>query len=81
MLGEGNCIKGKGKRNVFKFFRDRWVSRKEFIEVERDYQREFNRRHEIAVAFHKERKKLLSIIEEKEKAIQRLKLEVLELKK
>lgn len=53
---------------MFKFFRDRWVSRKEFDEVEKDYKREFDRRHEIAVEFHKKRKELLNI---KENHVQR----------
>lgn len=66
---------------MFKFFRNRWVSRKEFDEIERDYRREFERRYKIAIEFHKARKELLNIIEEKEKTIQKLKLAILELKK
>ena len=66
---------------MFKFLRDRWVNRKEFDEVKRDYEREFDRRHKIAIEFHKKRKEFLNIIEEKEETIQKLKLEILELKK
>jgi hypothetical protein len=66
---------------MFNFFKKRWVSRVEFDELEKDYKSQFDSKHKLAIEFHKKRKELLGIIEAKEKEIQKLKLEILELKK
>lgn len=60
------------RKRMFKFFTKRWVSRKEFDEVESELKSVKLEKKELRGKYFKKWCELLNIIEEKEKTIQRL---------